>query len=301
MQSARTLSFLFACCLSVLCGCGSDFEPRSEINYLRVLAIRAQNPVLLPGESTDITALIAQPPPDVPYTLAWEFCLSTDGAETKRACLENEFLPTIKAVGESFEVVYPVQAEPFIQSICDRAEGLVDQLPEGITLPNCAEEGLPATVRLSVAAEGQEELVSTKKLYFRVTQDADAEDTESTVQNDPNHNPRLSGLNVEGGPTALKRGTAYEVRCELDPDSIETFTPQGRDTERKEEILFSWFIYGAELKNQLTYFNETLSPLEEARTNTITVFDDVTEVRLWCVVRDGRGGLDWRVVTLPTE
>jgi hypothetical protein len=296
---------LWACLIASLSACGQDFEPRAEINYLRVLGIRAALPTLSPGDSTELTALIAQPPPDKPYTLSWELCLATDDASSKRACIQDPRFPPIVGEGPTFTVAYPAPAGAFVAEICDQLRCAADpkapgcgggqplQLPEGFTLPNCDLEGFPAKVRLTVSAEGEEDLVAIKTLYLYPPL---VNGTTQTVRNDPNRNPLITAFEVEGVPTALKRGEAYAIQCELNPDTIESFTPRGRDTPRQEEILFSWFISGAELENQLTYYNETLSPLAGAQRNRVTVSNDASEVRLWCVIRDGRGGIDWRAL-----
>jgi hypothetical protein len=296
--------------VTLLGACGNDFAPRSEINNLRVLGIRATVPTLSPGESAQLSALVAQPPPDVVTTLTWELCLATDDAQSKRACVEDPRFPPIKGEGPTFDLAYPEPLGVFVADICDQLRCAANpqapgcdggeplNLPEGFSLPNCDQEGFPAKVRLSVSVPGEEDFVTIKTLYLRPPL---VDETVQTVRNDPNNNPLITRFEVEGVVPTLKKGQEYAIQCEIDPEAVDSFTPKGSDSARKEEILFSWFVFGAELENQLTYFSETLSPLAEAQRNKITVAADAAEVRVWCVIRDGRGGIDWRALSFPTE
>ena len=289
--------------------CGSEFAPRSEVGYLRVLGIRSDVPTVSPGEIATITALIGTTLPDEMYTLQWEFCAFTQGSDTKRSCAEVEAFPVFEASGPVFTIPYLPMIEPGIKAACENLQldendpadrMILESLPEGVQLPTCDREGFPGQIRLTVSSEAlEEDFVAVKTLYLRYNKEA----VEGVEEQAPNRNPEIISFEIGGNPASVVRGKEYDVRCLMDEETLESFTPVGAPAARGEEILFSWFESGGSLENDLTYYEEGVVELEEAQKNVLTIEDasddEVDTLTLWCIIRDGRGGTDWRSIVLP--
>ena len=48
---------IFATAFTLVAGCGSDFSPKNEINGVRILAVRADQPYARPGETVKLELL----------------------------------------------------------------------------------------------------------------------------------------------------------------------------------------------------------------------------------------------------
>ena len=272
----RALCVLGAlCAVPAFAGCNVDFDPSNEVHGLRVLAVRAEPPTVALGGATTLDAL-AVTPDDGPTALSWELCAYTLGEDDLRLCPEEAVLASGEGETLAFDDTAAVAAR--VAPYCDPAAVSSGQLPDGAQLLPCGAQGFPATVRLVAAGEG-EEIVSVKTVYLELPQDPGA-------SSEPNKNPIIGELS--GAPDAIAPGGAGTASCTVDEASVETVEePDGGLGE--EEIDTRWFIAGGSLKNDVGTEVEFLADKGAAR------------VTLWCVVQDGRGGVDFARRDVPVE
>ena len=118
----------------------------------------------------------------------------------------------------------------------------------------------------------------------------------------PNDNPGLLGLTVDGkalddgASLMLEAGESYELLPRLLEGSLESYTvldAEGLPIESVEEPYLSWYA-------QEGSFGATVTTAEDEPT-TWTAPDDAHEGVLICVVRDGRGGMDWTTLQVEVE
>src|SRR5215471_11974350 len=79
---AATVSFAVA-----LAACTGDLARPELVADLRILAVRAEPPEGLPGQSVALDALVVSPDPAAPIALRWVVCVAAAGTqETPEAC-----------------------------------------------------------------------------------------------------------------------------------------------------------------------------------------------------------------------
>jgi len=306
----RTISIAAAMLLSFISiACDEQFDPRTLVTELRVLGIAAEPVDVAPGEVTEITALVVEPEGE-PVTYLWELCIIDDGPDSQYACrnellgLDEELLAgLVLGTTPTVNFAYFVDGEA-LQEACEAALSDVGEVPDFVELPDC-DEGLDVRIRLSVRA-GDVEKIAVKSLFLWFEAPDDSE---------RNHNPIISGLEGDGEssddelepiPVTASQQVAWQVR--VDEDSLETFTVEFDDgTEgetRDEQVLFSWFSTNGLWDHEVTFSQEGDISLEEAGSNVLTVPRDMgsgDEIQVFFVIRDGRGGSDWRRRVLIVE
>ncbi|OIP44046.1 MAG: hypothetical protein AUK47_01660 [Deltaproteobacteria bacterium CG2_30_63_29] len=268
-------------------GCGDNFDPKSKVNKLRILAIKAENPRLSAGEFTTFEALVVTAD-DGPVDLLWEFCPFTGGAEGRFPCVypegtPQELITMLQGHSETFAFAYVPELQALVDLFCEQQAQLASELPPGIPLPNC-DQGYPARVRLTATEVETGAVVEAVKTLQLVPSSGGVQD---------NANPAVVQLVPgEDAPEFATKGEAFPLRCELDPTSLESFVRVDQTEVRKEELLISWFVRNGKLEKDLTFYSEDEDLTKEPQENKVTPSESgVTTV--WCVVRDGRGGTDW--------
>jgi hypothetical protein len=123
----------------------------------------------------------------------------------------------------------------------------------------------------------------------------------------PNHNPDIIDFVVSGSPIhgsrgfTARQGKIYIIEPVLAPGHIETYTYTKRDgtTEyRTEEPFFSWYTEnGAAKEDDRAVFDQpdTLYPYTSVKW---TAPKSRGQVTLHVVVRDRRGGMGWRTLSV---
>lgn len=283
---------------SGLAACGDDFTPRSVVDKTRILAIRASNPRLEPGESTQLSALLVNADGDEARLVrAWEVCAFTQGDDTKYACAWPEDVPQailelFRGTGETFEFTYFEALASLVDDYCAQQEELVAELPPGITLPDCS-SGFPARVRL-VATDplSGEEAIAVKTLYLAPSQRPE--------NYSDNENPAIVELTSIDPGAPVRVDEAHPIRCTVDPNSLEAFVRLHEDVARLEEVQLSWFVRNGRLDEGQTFYSTETGDAQKAQTNEVTP-EAPGAVTVWCVIRDGRGGVDWQTLELLAE
>ena len=85
--------------------------------------------------------------------LLWEVCPFTGPADEGYPCVFPEGMPpgmqeAMTGRGETFDFEYAMDLAFFVEFFCASQAGLVEQLPEGLPIPNC-DQGYPARARLT--------------------------------------------------------------------------------------------------------------------------------------------------------
>jgi hypothetical protein len=276
--------------LLALAGCQPDFDPASYLKDqdLRVIAIKAEPPEIVAGETTTLTPLII----NGPATLDWAYCtipaVPGSGNMINEECITSETAPHLVQLGQgdTMTVTMP-EVNPFTGQL-----GLPDQTT-GFYLP----------VRM-IARAGDQKVISFYRLRYGITPAR-------------NTNPVITGLfvvtgDVDGGmpeltpidpavPLEVKLTEPLRVRAQVTPESAETYLkligdPREMMFEPDQELArFRWYAPAGAISEEVT---------GEARPDTVLDFAERPPPRfdlpfqLHVVVTDGRGGTDFATRTL---
>jgi hypothetical protein len=313
---------IVACSLAAaLGGCGEDLDPFNRINTLRVLAIKAEPASPGPGETATLSTLIFTPPALMgdggppPITYQWSWCPLPGSANEGYPCTvsEAELQSMASLTGTAGIVVPPFDLGTgatamlphglnplLLQQICAGVEGL----PQTI---DC-EGGFPVQVKLVVKAGG-DEVVSVRTLRLRFG------------TSEPNANPRIDGLAIrlpeamvdlpiaETPEVTIPRAVASLLKAVVPLEMVaERYT--GKDDNMqvamlREQLTLSWFIESGDTDEQRTRWVEGGFRPEKTFENEWTP-DRVKDYapgtsRVIVVIRDNRGGVDWRAAAVRLE
>lgn len=290
-------------------GCEPEFDPYNELSGLRVLAVRAELPELREGESTTLDALIYEQD-SKPVARQWSFCPWTadpndgytcpvDQATFDRAFRQADLqgaAPSLElGKGETAPLPFPADLEG-TRALCQQLALLLEN--SATIAPDCSTRW-EWTVRLKAVSAGR--TVDTIKPVTLLLTD------EST----PNRNPILTGLFAADkdaepsvtldGPNAaeLHADREHALRVALDRDSIETFEPTPVPGQRvpeatEEALTFTWFIEAGSTDRMRSTYKKGVESLSRATQTDWQAPNKTRDVRLYVVVRDHRGGIDWR-------
>lgn len=284
-------------------GCADDFTAYNEVTGHRVLGLRATPPWLRPGETSTLDALVTSDAP----AYQWSWCPVPFGTASECPIDEATLRAAIADSGSDVDpppydlgtgasatvehVIDPAALAGFCAAIAEQ------ELPEGVSPPKC--DGVfDISVRARVIADT--EIVAERKLGL-IYDDAIV----------PNVNPAIEGgrLEVRGAPpfelvadgtTAVVRDVEYALEVdviEADAETYEAIDDEGMPIVKREQLTITWFFEGGEMHKDRSSFVEGVTDLTTLRTNswrTPTVDELARETtRLYFVIRDSRGGLDW--------
>ncbi len=304
MKHYKYLGLFLGSILSI--SCDSDFRSYNDVEGFRVLALAAKHPQLLPGDSTQIEALVTE---DAVYQ--WSWCPFPGPAETGYPCeISQERLqafadeipgPRVEIPSfdlgsdQSATLVHSISPDFFL-SVCDLF--LDESIPDAYNLPSC-EGAFEVQLTLVATLSSGESIRSVTTLDLLLEEEAI-----------PNQNPSL-GLVQSRGPdgtlqelasgqaNTMVRGQEYEILIDIDQNSSESYTEIGETEEKRENLTLTWFYQGGEMDRDLSAYipgQATLS-LETLGTNTWqppTVEDHPeSNALLHFVIRDNRGGTSW--------
>lgn len=302
-----------AVAVALTAGCAEDFESFNVVSKLRVLAIQAEPPELLPGESTELSALVYEPDGD-DISYSWSWCPLATGASTGYECAVSE--DDIEQLAES---VFPGAGDLFpgfdlgheptatmahsidpmiLQGFCDAI--LSSGAPSFVTLPDCEEE-LVVTVRLEVSGGG-EMVTAVKEVALKMSDEAVV-----------NSNPVIGDAEATGGgssgavempqgeATELYGDTTYDLFVAVPQESSEPYVPAPTDEvpdpeETSEAMFMSWFVTGGSTDFKRTTFLPGEIGLDELGSNswkTPKADESAGAATLFLVLQDERGGVAW--------
>jgi hypothetical protein len=301
-----------------LAGCGEGFDPFNRLTGLRVLAIKADPPLPALGETATLSALIYTPSQmpagagPTPVSFQWSWCPFAGSASDGYPCAINEAeLQAMAAqagmtvppfdLGQGETAMLPNRLNPLVlQQICAGVPGL----PQSI---DC-EGGFPVQVKLTVkTAADQVVAVRTLRLRFDPTATANA-------------NPRIDGLSVrlpeteadlpivEMPEVVLPRAKESLLKAVVPLELAETYT--GRDENMKpamlrEQLTLTWFVESGDTDEERTRWVEggfRADKTFENKWSPDRTKDYKPETsKVIVVIRDNRGGVDWRAAAVKLE
>jgi hypothetical protein len=270
--------------LLLLHGCviGSDKHPRPRdlppawlVERPRILAIQAEPPEAVPGQTVTFSALIGLPPEEeVELGVIWLACPVDDegngfGCVTDFGAIDLEN-PDPEALAELGFIGFQPGFDPVY------------------TVPDDLLEGMDEQQRL----EGSYVLVQVTALPLSVLEEPVDEVDFSEIQSGykrlivseaptPNHNPAIGALTVDGllvpaeaEAVHVEASQSYELGALLPEGAIERYVYLNRDgqqEDRVEEPYITWFTTGGELVNPYSLWPGSLqvpwtAPEEEGAT-----------------------------------
>lgn len=278
--------------------CGPDFDRPSVVDSLRILAVRADPAAILPGESTTLTPLVADPlGAGRTVTHIWGACVTFGESgvafQLPSDCAADRApLPppgTVSADGAQVTVAIPPRCDETMQKPCLPAD--LDEI-EGLT-GQSGTFGIP--IRLAVTA-GDEEQIAIVPVAV-VLDDSP-----------PNRNPAFDAL-AEGGAAwpegesrTVREDPALTLRATWPADDAEPYTYVASGSkevvETREVIAVHWYASLGRLDPDVTSdgFLDANLALDPEKPSP-----DGADGRLWVVISDGRGGVAWaeRPLALP--
>lgn len=290
-----------------LAGCGSDFDPPSLVNGMRILAVRAEPPFVSPspGASAVLEAKVVGVAPETELCHAWALCLFATSTDGKFACVDPRLQvelgtdATATATFEHLTTLYTgLQAyQKDNPGLASATAGVPGTLPGAVGPP---EVKVLFAVAEAAAFGGQ--CPATAKAFL----DQGCPDRDRctigyrglTVALDPEDrhgNPAIDLLEVDGkalldGESALVAG---KDEVPLLPEWTE-LTPEGLpvDPTATSGVVFAWFSTAGGFDQQRSYDaypDNQWSPEGAPAGKTVDV---------WVVARDGTGGVAWAEVHL---
>jgi hypothetical protein len=311
MRLSMTRYALGALAFSTACATTPpDDEPLpSQLDRLRVLAIAADPPDLVPGESATLSALVFTPE-DGAVDYAWSWCPVKVEIETELSCPIDEALwaelwGSAGLAGDAPAYDLGSAETAVIQPQFEADSGLrlcqaIDRLGQRAESARIAcVDGFEANVVLRARAGGDEE-IAVKSVPFL---------PDGTPGEARNHNPGpLGEVSVSdlGLGEPLRSGLKYALRVDLDEALSEALS----DAEGRETLALSWFVTTGKVENPEEEDDE-IGPFEDDAQRTLYVpgqseFDSLLEngwklpytapraAELVLVLRDERGGVAWR-------
>lgn len=276
----RRLALLVA----LAAGCGPEFDPKSVLSDLRVVAIKAEPPEIAPGETTTLTAVVPLEETRGGVSFEWAVCrlppVAGASGGVNQDCLLHETAPFLEPAGTTKRV----------QVTMPDVEPLDLGLPDGTG-------GFYLPVRL-VIRDGEQRVFAIYRLRYAITPKR-------------NTNPVLTGLfaapgGLDGGAVeevplpedALfeVRATTLDVRARVSDDSVETYLtlvgdPRDMNFESTEELMrYHWYSEAGDISEPITGDDRPWVTIDYAKRPPATPgqpFD------LWVVVHDSRGGIDY--------
>ncbi len=295
-----------------LAGCADPLSLYEEVQGLRVLAISADRPQLVPGASATMSALVTE---DATY--AWSWCPLAEPTLTGADCAitHGEFqaiadqilTPQVIApdynLGSGPTAVFMHEISPvFYQTVCEFL--LSENVPDGFSPPDCT-SSFAIQVKLIVSS-GTETITSVSSLDLLYDETLPA-----------NQNPVLSGISAkvadgqefilsDSEATEMMRGQSYELLLDIEEDSSETYSVPGESEENQENLIATWFSTAGTIDKARSSFIPGSVGIDVLQTNdyttpTLEEFSG-TSLMLYFVIRDGRGGTSFqtREITLET-
>jgi len=283
-------------------GCQPHFEERaSTITEPRILAVRADPPESAGGDSVTYEALVASPEGTITTgPMHWAFCAApkplSENDSVSAACLGD----AVRPINDE---------EPIITATTpmDACELFGPDTPPGDFRPRDADDtgGYYQPLRL-------ETLGQTAFAFERITCNlANAPldvAVEFTKQYVPNKNPQLLPLRaIVNGESkeldALPAGRDVQFEVAWNVEDAQTYSVFDRKTQtllhRREALRAFWYATRGVFVNDVTGRAENDEELTAA--NVWQAPDEPADVTLWIVLRDSRGGMDFREYSIATK
>jgi len=302
----RTL--LIALSLFVSSSCGPEFDPYNELDGLRVLAVRSEPAELTEAQTARVDALIYNASKQ-PTRKSWSVCPWNGDPNDGYACPVDQTTfdrayaqagltgnPQRLSLGSeaTVDLTFPGTRED-AQKLCFALTELLSSSPT--TPPDCNTRW---EWTVSLVAEAAEERVSTVKSVALLLDESE----------EPNQNPSLTGFGIERAndellalssdrQLELEKGKDHALRAQVADDASELFIPrpipgQAQPDAELEALTFTWFVDAGTTERVRSTYRDGVESLTKASQTDWHAPDKAREVQMFVVVRDQRGGVDFR-------
>ena len=263
-------------------GC-NDFDPRSLLQAPRVVGLVAEPPALRLGETVTLTAIEYNP---IEVERTWSVCLISLGAFGDYACLDESLVLPIEETSASVDFtvdnrILTTLATYFSQN----QETIEDECGTACTARDGSErEYFDLQINLSSrwADGGEMETVKQVRVHF--------------TDEPPNTNPVIRTIVIDGDvmTDTLNPATKHRFEIDVDPSNLETFVDSGGRTI-SEDATTTWYTTIGRWEVPVTFGRLQTTELVMPKTT------DKTDATIMAVVRDGRGGTDFRILDLDVD
>lgn len=295
--------------LLLLTGCDPGFRPETLVENLRLIGVSADNPKLLPGESTRVRALVLDPSRNTPSTVLWLGCEPDPFNLNRSPCANPDVLndpsaltagtgmlpPGVSVIGLNEQAFYSVPAGLFDVLAPEdprRQKGTVGQLIAFAVAEAVSPQASMDELKALFDRVQRKELKSIIAL-FRVAI------SESTVRN---VNPIVDSLVVANEP--WPKGARFFVH-EKEPVTLDVVAPESSfepfvletptgDEMKTERILTAWYSTSGRFSETSTALGEGVKTIFTAPGSAADPVPQRRTGTLYTVFRDTRGGQAWR-------
>jgi hypothetical protein len=269
--------------------CDDPISPPELIDKTRVLAAKvevagdATRAAPLPGEDVLVHWLVVAPDPNAMFAYRLSACVAQNSATALPSC-DSDALASAESLEPASEPPSITFSAPATATGDERLAVLGSVCPAGESL--VSESG-------SSCSDGEAALA--------VSLDFALDDGSH-----PNTNPAytdvlLDGMSLDGATTSTDctslptfAAGKHRLSVELDPNSRDALEPLVAGDPTRESLLLSYFVTFGELDHSFTAIDAGSSATGGSVTWTAPPHGtEPTFVRLYFVVRDGRGGADF--------
>ncbi|NOZ86869.1 MAG: hypothetical protein GXP49_11470 [Deltaproteobacteria bacterium] len=333
MRHAFRVCIVFAIMSAI--GCGQGLPDPTKIEGLRVLAIKAEPPELRSDgpATTRLTPLVVRPGGLGPDEIYWYRCDDWDLNANTFMCPFNGGSHT--TLGDRDELDYTVDTARLLSKAAAKAAQQVSGARKEDIKMVLQFIGVWDTVNMGVST-GDEKVESFKRIVVSgpmagmaaaVISKMPGSEACGELGDDvpPNTNPVLkevrymnqetgeAGLLESTGMTVIKPGARLELMPVVDWDTFQEYPRLDLLGDSfackpvKEFPIVSWFCEAGSLSDRNTASRDRSDGAQLVRLSTIwniPKVDSVPEggkIRCWAVLRDGRGGTDWKEFAITVQ
>ena len=288
MKKCSCVLSLSLLCSTSLAACSDDLDPSSWVNELRLLAVQADSPFALSGQTVELDALAFDPAGRV---LSWGWGTCFDANSTVATdCLHTLSFESLNIAtnAPTHSLLVPATDAPYLGVAVVVCPGTIGRGTTAGVPVTCTD---PSGRVLSIS----EFEVGVKRLYLR----------EPAL----NHNPSISELSWDGVPwpegelkTSACKTSKAGACDEFVEHKLSVLAPGAseasvdRDQQPiQESAVVQYYATGGEFEDDVRLFDTAENTWQARREDAGRL------ITLWFVVRDDRGGVSWitRQVQVP--
>jgi hypothetical protein len=270
----------------------------------RVLAIRGAPPEAEPGDGVSLEALVASPEGEAPRPVEWSLCLAG-----RTLAERNAVAPACVAGDPAAVEILPGSAAEVPADACARFGPNPPPAEPGEPPLRPADPdptgGYHLPIRASLPSHG---VVAFGFERLRCTLAGAPRDVFKAYQlrYTNNRNPRIERIELVDGSDVLPlepgfavgAGREVTLRVTTSSASAEPYVQYDGTSvalvDRIESLVVSWFTNAGRIESEKSGLDEAAG--EVVLENRWTAPAEGRSVRFWIVLRDARGGSDWRTV-----
>ena len=283
------------CLLALTCACRPDFgEPASHVTGPRILAVRANPPEAAPGATVRLEALAVTPAgTEAAPPIRWDFCSSPKPLTENDVVGPDCFAGAVRPIGDGPAIDGSIPNDACLLFGPETPQPVPGQPPFRARDPDVT-GGYYQPVRLRL---GGEDAIGLPRVTCNLVQASADIARDYRQRYRANVNPTLAQVEV---PATVAPGARVTLRASWPSASAETFvvydvTRQAL-VEQRESLRVSWFASAGSFRSEST--GRAADEQETSTSNDWTAPAATGPVQLWVVLRDSRGGVDFRSVTV---